>query len=558
MARKRVWLSMMVLSLSVFAVVWASMGLAVSSSQAQAQPLFQGPAQGTSASGASRNTTSFTSPAAPPGGYNGGMAVEKTGVELVELLTDAEPLSSPPPGSNEVDDASASGSQASQTATPVLADSFIGLTKEANDFGFSFIPPDPITAAGPNHLMAAVNSDFGIFDKSGTLLKRIDATVWFQNVLATLGPCDSPAGSELGCVFDPKVIYDHHSDRWAITYLAVNRTIGESWILLSVSDDADPNGLWCNWALDGDLNGATQTSPGNWSDYQGMGYDNQAVYVVPNQFRFTGEFDYAKIRILPKDTLYNTSCPAITWTDLWDIRFPADPPGAEAFQSFTIRPAVTFGEPGTEYLVANSIFAPPFNNFMALYKLTNPLSISPGLTAVSVPVTATDFPPNANQKDGSRAVSGCPAPCLIDVGGNRLRNAVYRDGSVWTAHSVADGSGSFARARYVRIDVATGLPTEDVSLGAANCWYYYPAIASAVNNNMAMVFNRSCSDAATNPPPEYVGTRYITRTDGANLQLPSIELKAGETNHVRTHGGPRNRWGDYSGIAVDPAVPNSI
>ena len=406
--------------------------------------------------------------------------------------------------------------------------------------------------------MAAVNSDFGIFDKTGTLLKRIDATVWFQNVLATLGRCDRPTGAELGCVFDPKVVYDHHSDRWVITYLAVNKTIGESWILLSVSDDSNPNGLWCNWALDGDLNGATQTSPGNWSDYQGMGYDNQAVYVVLNQFRFSGEFDYAKIRILPKNTIYNTSCPAITWTDLWDIHFPPDPAGAEVFRAFTIRPAVTFGEPGTEYLVTNSYFTPPFNNFMVLYKLTNPLSATPSLTTTTVTVTPTNPLLNADQKDGSRGVDGCAAPCLIEVGGDRLRNAVFRDGSVWTAHSVADGSGNLARARYVRIDVGTGQSIEDQSVGAANCWYYYPAIASDINNNMAMVFNRSCSETATSPPPEYVGIRYVTRTDGGALQLPSVELKAGETNHVRTHGGPRNRWGDYSGIAVDPAAPNSI
>ena len=345
-------------------------------------------------------------------------------------------------------------------------------------------------------------------------------------------------------------MYDHFADRWVMVWLATNRS-SESWILVSVSDDSDPNGVWCNWALDGDLNGST--AAGNWADYQGLGYDNQAVYIVPNQFKFGGGFDYSKIRILPKSTLYDNSCPAITYTDIWDIRFPQA--GADAFAAFTIRPAVTFGTPGAEYLLANSIFVSPNNNFMVLYKLTNPLAASPTLTAQLVVMTATNVPPNANQKGGSAAVTGCSSPCLIDVGGNRIRNVVYRDGSVWTAHSVADSTAKYARARYVRIDVGGPTLLEDVSLGATECWYYYPAIAADVNSNMVMVFNRSCSDSAAQP--EYAGIRYTSRLDGGTMES-SAQLKAGETNYVKTFGGSRNRWGDYSGIAVDPSSPNAV
>jgi hypothetical protein len=35
-------------------------------------------------------------------------------------------------------------------------------------------------------------------------------------------------------------------------------------------------------------------------------------------------------------------------------------------------------------------------------------------------------------------------------------------------------------------------------------------------------------------------------------------LKAGEANYVKTFGGSRNRWGDYNGIAVDPANPDIV
>ena len=67
---------------------------------------------------------------------------------------------------------------------------------------------------------------------------------------------------------------------------------------------------------------------------------------------------------------------------------------------------------------------------------------------------------------------------------------------------------------------------------------------------MAMVYNRSCTT-------EFAGLRYATRLDGGPLQFDAL-LKAGEANYVLTFGGARNRWGDYSGIAVDPADPRSV
>ena len=212
-----------------------------------------------------------------------------------------------------------------------------------------------------------------------------------------------------------------------------------------------------------------------------------------------------------------------------------------------MRPAVTFGTPGVEYLMNDSSFAP--DNIMTLWSLTNPLSTTPTLTAVNVTVGTRNFPPNANQQGGSTPDAAeepnCADPCLIGVGGSRIRNVVYRNWSVWTAHSAADSTGNFDNARYVRINVSGPTVQEDVSIGAPNCWYYYPAIITDANSNMAMVFNRSCTT-------EFAGIRYITRLNGGALQ-PSAPLKAGEANYVKTFGSARNRWGDYSGAAVDPA-----
>ena len=67
---------------------------------------------------------------------------------------------------------------------------------------------------------------------------------------------------------------------------------------------------------------------------------------------------------------------------------------------------------------------------------------------------------------------------------------------------------------------------------------------------MAMVFSRSCSDSAGEP--EFPGIWYVARPEGGDLGA-AARVKAGETNYVKAFNGSFNRWGDYNGIAVDPA-----
>src|SRR5262249_53148638 len=161
--------------------------------------------------------------------------------------------------------------------------------------------------------------------------------------------------------------------RWILVYLATdNKT--ESWILLSVSGSSDPTGSWCNFALHGDRNGNTPS--GNWSDYEGVGLDNQAVYITTNQYQLTpnadGGFQYARLRILSKSQLYG--CSPLSYFDFWDLR---DPVSTNA-RVFTLRPALTYGSPGVEYLTNNPLFET--GTYFTLWSLTNPLSASPTLT----------------------------------------------------------------------------------------------------------------------------------------------------------------------------------
>ncbi len=75
-----------------------------------------------------------------------------------------------------VEDANARKNPIANPENTVLLSSFPG------PGATGFIPPDPHLAVGPNHIIAAVNSRFTIYDKEGNVLKNISAGAWFAPV----------------------------------------------------------------------------------------------------------------------------------------------------------------------------------------------------------------------------------------------------------------------------------------------------------------------------------------------------------------------------------------
>ncbi|MGH7495360.1 MAG: hypothetical protein ACREOO_23630, partial [bacterium] len=484
---------------------------------AQAQQLYQGPAQGSIPGGARASTDNF--------GVSAKVGVPKMrlphqGDKNYRPVSDEHNRVTPaaPLHANEFYDASI-GSRASEA--PILLKGFQGIP----DIG-ALIPPDPHMAAGPEHLVLTVNSQFSIFDKQGTELRRIDADQWYSNVLANASPGD------------PQVVYDHHAERFMMIW---HETDGRNpfSLYLSISDDSNPLGEWSNWRLPGGQNGASVNNFLN--DYPKIGVDENALYVTSRMFQPQAQnfsYRYLQLRIIPKTQLLDNQAGPLTWSDIWDIR---DPSNLNTTMGFMV-PAVTFGTPATEYLISNSPYAT--DTFVTLWELIDPLSAAI-LIGTNIPVTATTGPSNANQLGG-----GTP---LLDVGGDRFRNAVYMNGSLWSAHSVAGGAGGqFVFARYVRLDVTTASLLEDVAFGADRFWYYYPAIQPDKNGNLFITFTRSGLS-------EYPSARYTGRlkADPPGLQA-SLVLRGGEANYIKTFGDTRNRWGDYVGIALDPVDSTKV
>ena len=137
----------------------------------------------------------------------------------------------------------------------------------------------------------------------------------------------------------------------------------------------------------------------------------------------------------------------------------------------------------------------------------------------------------------------------IDTDDTRFSAHVVLQGTnIWAVQTVALNNGSGPDAiEWYRISATTGAVVEEGTISDSSLYYYYPSIA--VNESGDVVIGFSGSSAST-----YVGAYAVTGTfNGTTTTLGSPQLlKAGSGPYYLTNGGPSNRWGDYSTVALDP------
>lgn len=472
---------------------------------------YQGPAQGSVPSGVTVSTNSFSkyAPVSTP---------KERAIKHKESFNEEPIFMSttsfvPNPEDVYFEDKSVAGLELNDTTKSILLNNFFGIAQTNS------IPPDPHIAVGTNHVIATVNSRFAIWDKEGNLLKNIDADSWYSSTLSNVG------------AFDCKVLFDHFNNRWIMVWLDQSDSPERGYYLLSVSENDNPIGTWYNWALPSTLNGTTTVS--NWGDYQGVGFDEEAIYLTSNQFQFNGSFQYSKLRIIPKAQLYANTAGECKWFDIWNISYP---PGVTG-KPFTLRPSITY-DASAPYYILN---APSGGgNFISVYKVENPTT-SPTLTGSLIAVPYFYVPPNANQLGGSTT--------LIDGGTNctfRFK-PIYMDGYIWGVHGIRNPeNAAYSSLKYYKINTSNNTIKEQAAFGAIGHWLYYPALAVDSAHNIAISFSRSGDN-------EYAGAFYVSKrgVDSAGFDR-AFTLQEGKGNYVKTFSGTRNRWGDYNGIWVDP------
>lgn len=396
----------------------------------------------------------------------------------------------------------------------------LGLTPTVNFEGPEqhLAPPDPDIASGPNDLILAINSRIARYSKTGEQSNLQTLQQWFSNLIPTVCPIAACA------IFDPKIQYDSLHGRFLLSAISREAFTYKTFFLISVSNGPTFAGGWKNWALEGSINGTTQTNLE--IDFTQMGYDSNAVYLATDMLTVVfDQFQYSKIRILKKSELYNPATTTLTFQDIWDLR------NADNSKVAHLQPAILRGRPGAAdapgILVNTGTAANA--NYITVWRINNPTGATP--TAVRTTISGVwpyDLPASAPQL-------GSATP--LDTGFSGVLKAVVRNGVLFTARN-SGYVNEPTTVTYDRIDLGSNKVTLQARISNGN--FFYPA------------FDVPASTGPGNTLPNKLITSTTTDATGALTYAGISEVKAGEDFYLIS--AERNRWGDYFGASIDPTL----
>ena len=386
-----------------------------------------------------------------------------------------------------------------------------------------FVPPDPVLAVGPSQIVAMVNTTISIYDKTTGQELFTQNLNFDDGFFGTVGATST--------VFDPWVVYDDDTDRFFIVAIDV-ATDTESNVFLAVSTSSTPTSGtdWHKYKLDftHDPEPAGLGIGPHFPDYEKLGVNDDAIFISGNYFPINqGTGIYAGITAIEKDPLLSGGPANIVFEDFFD--------------GFSVFPMNQFSSGSTEYF-AETLGA----DQIRIHAITDPLT-TPARHTFDLTVPAYDPPVDVPQLGG-----GQPADSL----GDRIMTGVWRNGSAWFAHAAIDpaiGDGEDVVRWY---EVATNsFPLANPTLvqsgnvdPGAGIYAWVPAIAVDGAGNMGIGF-------AMGGPNQYFGAGFTGRLASdppGQTVTPVTQLVAGEAPYVLVSGS-RNRWGDYSGLAIDPS-----
>jgi hypothetical protein len=379
------------------------------------------------------------------------------------------------------------------------------------------LPPDDAIAAGPKHLVCMANSQLQVRTLGGKLLSELSLLEFF--------PQDTT-----GFIFDPRAVFNAASGRFIVIALGVNYDKKLSSMCLAVSKNADPTGGWNKYIFK-----AVRGTNKEWADYPCVGYDGQAIYVGTNMVSFT-TFQLTGNRVFIFDLAKASAGAGVSPKVLEDVVLPrpfsADP-------VYTPVPVQMVNGEGPGLLVTQG-----GRSGMVVYHFENPLT-SPDLDGSFVDTSDFEDPGHISQSGSS---------VKLDAGDTRVQVGVFRDGVLWTCHTVSgDGaSGGRAAVRFYRIDPSgDGALLDDDTIQSSSLSFSMPAIMPDASGNAVAVFQSGSASG--------FGSVHHALYDGltGTFSAPLLTLK-GTSSYEMPKGAKVARWGDYTSAALDVATGKRV
>jgi hypothetical protein len=437
---------------------------------------------------------------------------------------------------------------AAATSAPAPDSSFAGL--DFQNWGAGH-PPDPNGDVGPNDYIQVVNTSIGIYDKpTGNRVAAFTFNAFMsQGHFGNL--CDT---DNFG---DPVVLYDSFDDRWFITDFAFKLDASGNvnpqtvYQCFAVSKTGDPvNGGWNFYSI---------LDPGGLGDYPKFGVWPDGIYMSANMFGYGSGASYTGFHVwaLNKEQMY-AGAPQVSVVDF-----------AGNSSDFTVIPSNARLQSGTppagspEYFVSTEQFL----NGLSIYKLhVDWDKVSTSTFTGPQTALAPNCWPNATPANASTTANAADVLAIRAMAEAQYSNIGGAE-SLWVSHTVQRNvsannttcnatTGGNASIRWYQANVTGGTVGGNLVQGSTydpegvNTFFrYMPALAVDRVGDMAIDYMKS--NSTTNPQIKYAG-RLASDPPNTLAQGEQTLIDGTGSQSGNCGGAACVRWGDYSGMALDP------
>ena len=386
------------------------------------------------------------------------------------------------------------------------------------------VPPDPDIIVGRDHIIVGVNTSFQVFDKNGNSLvgPTLYASFWGAN-------CGT--GSSV-VMFDPYGAYDEENNRYVMGITAYDPNVNggdNGYACIAVSKTDSATGGWWLYSFDGNPGTGTDY----FFDYPHIGVGQDALYLSANMFG--ASFVRNHVMAFQKDVMYAGGSANYVKLNIGSTNFTLQPAKLKGY--------LTGGWPTNASEPHYFVDAQYGNNQnrLTVWQFANPWGTPSMTQAGTVTVNSYSLPVSQPQSGSTGLMQG---------NDNRLLDVEYWGGKLWAAHTVGcnPGSGTVNCVRWYEINMSSGTPSlvQQGTFASNSTYRSFPDLG--VNACGDMLVGYSVMSSSTFPSI-YVAGREAG--DPAGQLKSETLLKAGEGYYTAYDSSPR-RWGDYTGLALDP------
>lgn len=388
-----------------------------------------------------------------------------------------------------------------------------------------YLPPDTDGDVGPNHYFQVVNASYAVFSKTGTNISGTHntSTIW------TGMPNNSNSG-------DAVVLYDEQADRWLISQFSLpNYPNGPFYEMIAVTTTNDPTGSWYRY----------QYSFTDMPDYPKFGIWPDGYYMSMNRFT-SGAGNWAGVGAVAFNRTQmiagNPTAQSVMFTlpssDEASSLLPADCDGAFP----------TTGTPNYFTYINTG----PGPQHLGMYEFhvdwtTTANSTFSNLLTLAVS-SFSNFTSGGIPQQGS-------SQQLDPIDDRLMFRLQYRKFSAYQSmvcnHTVKTGTNQAGIRWYELRNTGSGWSVYQQSTWSPDTRCRWMG-SVAIDTAGTIALGYSVSSSSMYPSIRYTGR---VKTDPLNTMT---YVEHGIYNGAGAQTNYSGRWGDYSCMSVDPAVPNTF